>query len=422
MSYSNRRMMKMHGFGLGQGDVPAVGQELGIDPRSQPSSNGGRTVPTMWLQRALNASGVPSPLLAVDNNAGSSDSSHTMVAARTWASRNGNRTPLPQRTDDPGHVVISNSMEAQLSLLRRVADPTGSTQTGWLTPTERGTPTTTPTTTAPTTTPTPTLTTITAPIMPTSGMPIWPFAVAALAVAGLGAWFMLMPAKPVKANRRHSKRVRRNSRRSYRPGTRWYISEGSGSLSNRWWTIIPWSDRRLKFDHEGIPRGVPGAYSQPDRSRWVAVVSDDGQVDMAPKGHLRESDGGLSAGPGRPGQRFTHGDVEVTTTLHEIGGRVRRNARQNSPVPGLSEWRMSAGGTSALPGTHGYSYKHPDWVTEYHIWAPTRRGGGYTLAAFAVPGIRGHWSHHGPFKTPQVAARYARQLATKHGVQERAAA
>lgn len=266
------RVRRGYARGLGQGDVAAVGEPLGRDPRSVPASGGGRLVPTMWLQRGLNATG--RYLLAVDNNAGSSDASQTMAAALAYNARLGNPTPRPQRTDQRDHVVISDAMERMLGGLRRVADPRGSTQTGWLTPTEAGT-----TQTMPTRPTTPTPTSVPAPmpdVLPTetdegwfSASNIWPWALGAVVLAGAGVWFMWD--KPIRV----SANTRKRRKRTTKPRTK--------------------------------------------RRSLVPI------------------------GPGRPGQSFSMGDTQITTTLHEIypvrkngvvqfridGGFDRQRARQH---------------------------------------------------------------------------------------------
>lgn len=119
-------------------------------------------------------------------------------------------------------------------------------------------------------------------------------------------------------------------------------------------------------------------------------------------------------------------DIDGANDL--IARRVRPNRRRTSrrnakrlvsPVPALDQWNMSAGGTSAREGTHGYSYKGPaDWVTEFHIWPPAIRRRGYTLSVFALEGDPG-WKDYGVFRTPAMAAKRARELAVERGIQKR---
>ena len=110
---------------------PAIGGEMDIDPRSHGTAiEGGRLVPTVWAQRALNAAGIRT---VVDGLAGSA----TLNGLRSYWTRNGSRGPEPAlQTGHPSWVFMSSAMEANLSLLRRVADPSGSTvaANSWTTP------------------------------------------------------------------------------------------------------------------------------------------------------------------------------------------------------------------------------------------------------------------------------------------------
>ena len=163
--------------------------------------------------------------------------------------------------------------------------------------------------------------------------------------------------------------------------------------------------------HGGPYKGLEAARRGAERmmqggsDRWIAIVKS---ADIT---HLRDARAVdlLSRSGGWQGSHAMQ---------HWLPSQVRRNPRRLfSPVPGLSEWKTYAGGTAAREGTHSYDYKQPDWVTEFHI-SPSQRHG-YNLQTFALPG-HGGWSHHGSFKTPHMAAAYARRLASRTGVQERA--
>lgn len=212
--------------GLGQlagaqcGDMPDIGQEMGIEPRSRAASTGQRLVPTVWAQRALNAAGVRT---AVDGIAGPA-TLRNMVTAWTNMGRSGAQPVLV----DAGHVAISPGFEARLSILRRVADPSGSTcgPCQWTscssgtrrTTTTTGTSTSTPSTSTPAATPDssepPSDLLVEMPSGGGGGLiaryGIWPWVIGGTALVGVGLWFLLgAGAGSVRANRR---RVRRNAR------------------------------------------------------------------------------------------------------------------------------------------------------------------------------------------------------------------
>lgn len=128
--------------GLGE-FPPAIGDEMGIDPRAYNTSGieNGRLVPTVWAQRALNAAGIRT---IVDGLAGP----NTLTNMRSyWSRMTSLRGPEPAlQTGHPSWVFMSTGMEANLSLLRRVADPAGSTvaANSWTTPPSSGGRTSTP--------------------------------------------------------------------------------------------------------------------------------------------------------------------------------------------------------------------------------------------------------------------------------------
>ena len=139
MTYHDRGQ-RLSGFGA---FPPDIGGEMDVDPRSHGTSvTGGRLVPTVWAQRALNAAGIRT---VVDGLAGSA----TLNALRSYWQRlsTASRGPEPALQSGSGGaswVFISSGMEANMSLLRRVPDPSGSTVPAgsWTTPTSQPRPTT----------------------------------------------------------------------------------------------------------------------------------------------------------------------------------------------------------------------------------------------------------------------------------------
>lgn len=116
-----RDFMSFQGLmGAQCGDMPDVGQPMGIDPRATSSSSvaGGRIVPTVWAQRAANAANVRT---SVDGRAGAG-TLRSLTTAWSAAGRPGVAPALV----DSGHVLISSGLEARFSLMTRVADPSGS--------------------------------------------------------------------------------------------------------------------------------------------------------------------------------------------------------------------------------------------------------------------------------------------------------
>lgn len=209
-----------HLAGAECGDMPDIGQEMGIEPRSRAASTGQRVVPTVWAQRALNAAGVRT---AVDGIAGPG-TLRSLVSAWTSMGRSGAQPVLV----DAGHVAISPGFEARLSILRRVADPSGSTcgPCQWTscssgtrrTTTTTGTSTSTPSTSTPAATPDssepPSDLLVEMPSGDGGGLiaryGIWPWVIGGTALVGVGLWFLVgAGAGSVRANRR---RVRRNMR------------------------------------------------------------------------------------------------------------------------------------------------------------------------------------------------------------------
>lgn len=230
-----------HLAGAECGDMPDVGQEMGIEPRSRAASTGQRVVPTVWAQRALNAAGVRT---AVDGIAGPG-TLRSLVSAWTSMGRSGAQPVLV----DAGHVAISPGFEARLSILRRVADPSGSTcgPCQWTscssgarrTTTTTGTSTSTPSTSTPATTPDssapPSDLLVEAPDGGGAGggliarYGIWPWVIGGTALVGVGLWFLVgAGAGSVRANPRH--RVRRNTRGH----TEEYVVSSVSAAQTRW--------------------------------------------------------------------------------------------------------------------------------------------------------------------------------------------
>jgi hypothetical protein len=111
-------------------------------------------------------------------------------------------------------------------------------------------------------------------------------------------------------------------------------------------------------------------------------------------------------------------DREIAEALGKRRGgsrAPRSHATVKSGVPGIAKWNMTAGGTSAAPGKHGYSYR-PD-KGEYHIWPYTTKLGrhaGYSLKYAATGGQPrgshgGLWHDLGTHTTPASAAKAARE-------------
>lgn len=84
-------------------------------------------------------------------------------------------------------------------------------------------------------------------------------------------------------------------------------------------------------------------------------------------------------------------------------------------VPGIAKWSMSAGGTGAAEGKHGYTFTVPQGA--YRIWPFTTKFGrhaGYHLyftAERAQPrgGHGGLWHDLGAHRSPAAAAKAARE-------------
>jgi len=95
----------------------AIGEEMGIDPHSHAASiSGGRVVPTVWTQRALNAAGIRIPVTGYAARA-------TLNAMNSYYGRHRSGPAPALQEGDPHYVFMSSAMEANLSLNRRVADP-----------------------------------------------------------------------------------------------------------------------------------------------------------------------------------------------------------------------------------------------------------------------------------------------------------
>lgn len=207
--------------GLGQlagtqcGDMPDVGQEMGIEPRARTSA-GLRIIPTVWAQRALNAAGTR---VTVDGIAGPATLS-ALVSTWTQMGRSGAQPALV----DAGHVAISPGFEGRLSIMRRVPDPSGSRcgpcQWSACSGATQTAPRTTSTSTTTSTTPNASSTTSEERdnLDPAGGSPmgliarygIWPWVIGGTALVGVGLWFLVgAGAGSVRVNRR---RVRRNTR------------------------------------------------------------------------------------------------------------------------------------------------------------------------------------------------------------------
>lgn len=112
-------------------------------------------------------------------------------------------------------------------------------------------------------------------------------------------------------------------------------------------------------------------------------------------------------------------DREIAAALKQgargVSHTRRSHAVVKNAVPGIAKWHMSAGGTGAAPGKHGYSYR-PD-KGEYHISPFTTKHGrhaGYALQ-YAATGGQPHGSHGGLWhdlgkhSSPASAAKAARE-------------
>jgi len=97
-----------------------------------------------------------------------------------------------------------------------------------------------------------------------------------------------------------------------------------------------------------------------------------------------------------------------------IGGGVywlaSRSSRVRSRRARRNPWSMSAGGTGAHHG-HGYSIRGD--YGEFHVWAPTRKYGGYRLYFADTHGLLGGglWRDMGSFRSPQAAKSAAKSFA-----------
>lgn len=109
-------------------------------------------------------------------------------------------------------------------------------------------------------------------------------------------------------------------------------------------------------------------------------------------------------------------DAEIAEALHD-GTRRRSHATAKRVVPGVAKWSMTAGGSGAAEGKHGYTLTVPEGT--YRISPFTTKFGrhaGYTLRFSAEGGGRprgshgGLWHDLGTHRSPQSAA----SAAAKH--------
>lgn len=110
--------------------------------------------------------------------------------------------------------------------------------------------------------------------------------------------------------------------------------------------------------------------------------------------------------------------AEMRQVARHAGHSTKRrsyvdHSTKKTGLPGVSKWNMSAGGTSAAAGKHGYSFQVPQGT--YYISPYTTRLGrhaGYLLK-FAATGGRprgshgGLWHDLGSHRSPQTAAKAA---------------
>ena len=105
--------------------------------------------------------------------------------------------------------------------------------------------------------------------------------------------------------------------------------------------------------------------------------------------------------------------------LHRAAAEAKRGGHSGHAhatkraIPGVSKWDMTAGGSGAAEGKHGYTFTAPEGT--YHIWPYTTRYGrhaGYHLK-FSATGGRprgsggGLWHDLGSHTSPQKAASVA---------------
>lgn len=248
--------------GLGQlagtqcGDMPDVGQEMGIEPRARTSA-GLRIIPTVWAQRALNAAGTR---VTVDGIAGPATLS-ALVSTWTRMGRSGAQPALV----DAGHVAISPGFEGRLSIMRRVPDPSGSRCGPCQWSACSGATQTAPRTTSTSTTTSTTLNTSSTTseerdnLDPAGGSPmgliarygIWPWVIGGTALVGVGLWFLIgAGAGSVRANRR--RRMRRNVISDYSR----YSAAGTPGQRRE----LSARDQRAREQRELEEQGFTGAY------------------------------------------------------------------------------------------------------------------------------------------------------------------
>lgn len=135
----------MYGYGYGRfyglrggacGDMPAIGEPMMPDPRARDAAGGLKIVPTVWVQRAINAAiaaGRPwGSALTVDGDAGAR-TLNAVKAARLWLLSQLHPIPDDPRYTampsivDAGHVAMPWQLHATLAGATRVPDPSGST-------------------------------------------------------------------------------------------------------------------------------------------------------------------------------------------------------------------------------------------------------------------------------------------------------
>lgn len=102
-------------------------------------------------------------------------------------------------------------------------------------------------------------------------------------------------------------------------------------------------------------------------------------------------------------------DREIAAALR--GSTRTAHAAKKRAIPGVTKWSMTAGGTGAAHGKHGYTFTVPEGT--YYIWPFTTKSGrhaGYALKFSAEGGGRprgshgGLWHELGTHRSPAAAA------------------